>query len=503
MEDTNDMRTKNIWKTAFFALTAAVLVFATGLYVGISGTDSNSSGQGRVQTANNPGDTRVPTASPVPDDAEGGFAEVAQSVLPVVVEVSTVQVIEQQERNPFFEFFGEPDNNGQEFEQPGLGSGVIVEQDGSTVYIITNNHVIGEASDITVSTYDGAKYEAEVVGADPLQDLALISIETDQDMPVASLGESEGLSVGEWVLAIGNPLGFESTVTAGIISATGRQAGPGTPVAEYTDYIQTDAAINQGNSGGALVNMDGEIIGINTWIAAGGPTGGNVGLGFAIPVDNVAVAIDQFREDGQITYGWLGVSISDAEELDGRLTDDLGITGEEGSFILGAYTDSPAARDGIRPGDFVTAIDGQPIASSLELQRAVGRLTPGEQVDFELERAGESMTIPVTIDERGPEEEVGRPQDLWPGFQVAPLTDEIRDSQGIPGSLDGAIIANVAPDSPAAEAGLRPGDLILEVDGTELDGAGDFYAAAADSSGEIMLRIVRGGTELTIGMEAL
>ncbi len=503
MEDTNDMRTKNTWRTAFFALAAAVLVFGAGMYIGMSGSASNSDGQRQIQTANNPGDTRIPTATPVPENADGGFSEVAQSVLPVVVEVSTVRVIEQQQRHPFFEFFGEPDNNDQEFEQPGLGSGVIVDQEGSTIYIITNNHVIGDASDITVSTYEGAQYDAEVVGSDPLQDLALISIETDQDMPVASLGESANLSVGEWALAIGNPLGFESTVTAGIISATGRQPGPGTPVAEYTDYIQTDAAINQGNSGGALVNMDGEIIGINTWIAAGGPTGGNVGLGFAIPVDNVAVAIDQFREDGAITYGWLGVSITDIDDIDEALTDDLGITGEDGSFILGAYTDSPAARDGIRPGDFITAIDGERIASSLELQRAVGRLTPGEEVDFELVRAGESMTIPVTIDERGPEEEVGQPDDLWPGFQVAPLTDDIRESQGIPGRLDGAIIANVAPDSPAAEAGLRPGDLILEVDGNELDGAGDFYAHAAESSGEIMLRIVRGGTQLTIGMEAL
>ncbi len=496
------MRTKNIWKTAFFALAAVVIVFGAGLYVGISGSDSGADAQRQTQVANNPGDTRVPTATPVPDNAEGGFSEVAQSVLPVVVEVSTVQVIEQEQQHPFFEFFGEPDND-QEFERPGLGSGVIVDQEGSTVYIITNNHVIGDADDITVSTYEGAQYDADVVGSDPLQDLALISIETDQNMPVASLGDSEGLSVGEWVLAIGNPLGFESTVTAGIISAVGRQPGPGTPVAEYTDYIQTDAAINQGNSGGALVNMDGEIIGINTWIAAGGPTGGNVGLGFAIPVNNVAVAIDQFREDGEITYGWLGVSITDVDDLDETLTDDLGITGEDGSFIIGAYTDSPAARDGIRPGDLVTSVDGEPIENSLELQRAVGHLMPGQQVDFDVIRDGESMTIPVTIDERGPEEEVGQPDDLWPGFQVAPLTDEIRESQGIPGSLDGAIIANVAPESPAAEAGLRPGDLILEVDGNELDGAGDFYTHAAESSGEIMLRIVRGGTELTIGMEAL
>ncbi|MFP4644522.1 MAG: Do family serine endopeptidase [Spirochaetales bacterium] len=496
------MTKKNMWRTAFFGLAATVAVFAIGLYVGLSGTASNSDEQMTVQTANNPGDTRIPAATPVPDDEEDGFSEVAQSVLPVVVEVSTTQVIEQQEENPFFEFFGQPDNGDQEFERPGLGSGVIVEQDGSDVYIITNNHVVGDASDIRVSTYEGEEFEAEVVGSDPLQDLALISIETEQDMPTASLGESEDVSVGEWALAVGNPLGFESTVTAGIISATGRQPAPGSPVAEYTDYIQTDAAINQGNSGGALVNLEGEIIGINTWIA-GGQTGGNVGLGFAIPVDNVAVAVDQFREDGEVTYGWLGVSISDADELGEELTDDLGITDEEGSLIIGAYSDSPAARGGIRPGDFITAIDGEPIENSLELQRAVGQLTPGEEVDFELERDGESMTTAVTIEEREPEEEVGEPEDLWPGFQVAPLTDEIRESGGIPDGVEGTVIANVIPDSPAAEAGLRPGDLIHEVDGNEVDGAGDFYAYAADSRGEIELSIIRGGSEITIGMETL
>lgn len=496
------MKTTNIWKRAFFILASAVVLFGVGLYTGMQ-SPANSSDSPRVRTANNPGDTRIPAATPLPDGAEGGFSEVAESVLPTVVEVSTVRVIEQQESNPFFEFFGDPDDNGPEFEQPGLGSGVVVEQSGSTVYIITNDHVIGDAGDITVTTYDGAQFEAEVVGSDPLQDLALISIESDTAMPTASLGESEQIAVGEWVLAIGNPLGFESTVTAGIISATGRQAGPGTPVAEYTDYIQTDAAINQGNSGGALVNMEGEIIGINTWIAAGGPTGGSVGLGFAIPVDNVAVAVDQFREDGEITYGWLGVSIGDIEDLDDPLASDLRLEHISGSLINGVYQDSPAGRDGIRPGDFITAVDGNAIESSVELQRAVGGLLPGEEVDFDLIRGGSEMNVTVQVDERGPEEEIGSAEDLWPGFQAIPLTDEIRSAEGIPDNLEGAAIATVVPDSPAAEAGLRPGDIIIEVDASPVDGAGEFYAQAAESSGEIMMRIIRGGSELTIGMATL
>ncbi|MFW5994495.1 MAG: Do family serine endopeptidase [Spirochaetia bacterium] len=495
------MGTLNKWKVAFFALVAIVVLFGAGLYVGISGSSNPSGGQS-VQRVNNTGDTRIPAANPMSEDAEGGFSEVAQSVLPVVVQVSTVRVMEQQQQHPFFDFFGRPDNGEDEYEQPGLGSGVIVDQEGDTVYIITNNHVIGEADDITVSTYEGGEYEAKVVGSDPLQDLALISIESDTDMPTASLGESEGVNVGEWALAIGNPLGFESTVTAGIISATGRQPGPGSPVAEYTDYIQTDAAINQGNSGGALVNMEGEIIGINTWIA-GGRSGGSVGLGFAIPVDNVAVAIDQFKEDGEITYGWLGVSISDVEDVEDPLAEDLGLEDTDGSLIGGVYLDSPAADGGIRPGDFVTSIDGEEIESSLELQRAVGGLRPGQEVEFEVIRAGEETSVSVTIDERGSEEEVGQTQNLWPGFQAAPLTDELREANGIPDNLDGAVIANVAPESPGAEAGLRPGDIVIEVDGQSVEGAGDFYEYAAESSDEIVMRIVRSGTELTIGMPTL
>lgn len=498
------MSTRNTWKTAFFALAAAVVLFAGGLAIGVitSGSNSNSP---PARTVNNPGDTRIPAATPLPDNGEGGFTEVAESVLPVVVEVSTVRVIEQQaERGiPFFDFFGDPDNGDREFEQPGLGSGVIVDQVGSTVYIVTNNHVIGDADDITVTTYDGGQYDAEVVGSDELQDLALISIESDAEMPVASLGESESVRVGQWAIAVGNPLGFESTVTAGIISATGRQAGPGTPVAEYVDYIQTDAAINQGNSGGALANMEGEIIGINTWIAAGGPTGGNVGLGFAIPIDNVAVAIDQFIEEGEITYGWLGVSIGDVEDPDHPLAVDLGLDDDEGSLIHGVYMDSPAARDGIRPGDFVVAVDGRPITSSLELQRAVGGLQPGQEVEFDVIRGGEERRIEVTVGRRGPEDEIGQADDLWPGFHTVPVTDEIREREGMPSGLEGAIIANVAPDSPAANAGLRPGDIITGVDGSEIDGAASFFAAAAESTGQMVMTIIRQGRRMTIGIEAL
>jgi S1-C subfamily serine protease len=230
-------------------------------------------------------------------DLQNAFRQVSQKVLPVVVEIDVVNIIERKTINPFeyfFRFPGTPNNvepqQTQKFRQEGLGSGVIVERRGKKVYILTNNHVVGEADEIKVNLYDGRSFPAKLVGKDPLKDLALISIETKEDVPIATMGNSDDVYVGDWVLAIGNPLGFESTVTAGIISAKGR-SGTGQ---SFTDYIQTDAAINPGNSGGALVNLKGEVIGINTFIASN--SGGNIGLGFAIPINNARRAIDDFIE---------------------------------------------------------------------------------------------------------------------------------------------------------------------------------------------------------------
>jgi len=493
------------WKRAFFVLAGVVVVFAGGLIVGLSRPNSPNEDPQPVQIRSG-GDTRItsPAEPSEPEAEEGTFAAVAEQVLPVVVDVDVVEVVEPETEgfSPFDFFFGPDEREDfapEEFERPGIGSGVIVRQQGDTVYVLTNNHVVGDADDITLSLHDGRQFSAEVVGGDERLDLALLSFETKEDMPVASLGNSNEITVGDWVMAVGNPFGFESTVTAGIISATGRRAeGLGAAqLPELTDFIQTDAAINPGNSGGALVNMDGEIIGINTWIA-GSQAGGNVGLGFAIPINNAADAIDQFIEEGRIVYGWLGVSISDTDsEQLMPLFQDLGVANEPGSLVLNVHRDSPGGRDGLRPGDLVVEVAGETIESTFELQREIGNIPPGQTRPITVVRQGEEHTFDVTLDERAPEDEVRARTDIWPGFTAMPLEDAIRDAQQIPGGVDGAVVVDVTPDSPAAQGGLRPSDVIVSVDGEPVESARDLYALLAEDTGTRELRVNRGGQEVS------
>ncbi|HTP59626.1 MAG TPA: trypsin-like peptidase domain-containing protein, partial [Spirochaetia bacterium] len=238
------------------------------------------------------------------------FREVAKKVLPVVVEIDVTEVVKQQApmQSPFDWFFNQPPGGrgggDRSFRRSGLGSGILVRKGSGSYFVLTNNHVVDQATNISVKLADQRVFRAKVVGTDPRKDLAVVSFDSRDAIPLADLGDSNDLQVGDIVLAVGNPLGFENTITMGIVSALGRR-GPSGQVAPNTDYIQTDASINQGNSGGALVNVKGEVIGINTWIAA--PTGGNVGLGFAIPVNNVKKAIDDFLSKGKVEYGWLGV----------------------------------------------------------------------------------------------------------------------------------------------------------------------------------------------------
>ncbi|MFW6363856.1 MAG: trypsin-like peptidase domain-containing protein, partial [Spirochaeta sp.] len=370
---------KLTWKQRFFVLLGTAIIFIGGLSIGIvltrpSGTQSAA----EITNTSGPqyGDTRLDRpAEPLPDEADGSFNTVANQVLPVVIEVSVVAVVEQEGPQDMFEFFFGPRGEQQprEYERPGIGSGVIVRRSNGDVYALTNYHVVGQADEIEVGLYDGRTFEAELVGGDERSDLALLRFNASGDIPVADLGNSDNLQVGDWVLAVGNPFGFHSSVTAGIVSATGRRAQQGgARLPQMTDFIQTDAAINPGNSGGALVNMQGEVIGINTWIV-GSQGGGNVGLGFAIPINHAAGAIDQLIEEGRIVYGWLGVSIADAsQESLPTLAEDLGILEEDGSLIVNVYRDSPAAQAGIMPGDYVTAIGDQQIDDTVNFQRVVG-----------------------------------------------------------------------------------------------------------------------------------
>ncbi len=450
----------------------------------------------------------APAAANAQDQAvarqlQNAFNSVVDDVLPVVVEVNVVQVVEQrvpQFESPFDFFFGNPDTERREFRRGGLGSGVIVRRDGDTVYAISNNHVVGEADEINIVLSDGREFAAEIVGTDERTDLALVSFETSQDVPIARLGDSEDLEVGDWVLAIGNPFGFESTVTAGIISALRREPEPGSPIAGFTDYIQTDAAINPGNSGGALVNLDGEVVGINTWIAS--RSGGNVGLGFAIPINNTKRAIDDFIEKGRISYGWLGVAIADlSDQRFPDVAETMDIGDRPGAFVSNVHLNSPADRAGILPGDFIYRVAGEDVENTSELSRVVGLQRVGSRVTIELLRDGQERSVNVTLDERGTDEEIQDNSRLWPGFTVVTLTDEMREGLDMPFWQRGVIVSGVVPQSPAAEAGLRRGDVITDVEGDGVTAVDEFYRALNGARGDVSMEVRRGRSRETLELD--
>jgi serine protease Do len=444
------------------------------------------------------------------EGVQNSLRRVAQKVLPVVVEIDVVQVVKQRVPSlnfgsPFEFFFGNPRNRDQrndnsqerEFRRQGLGSGVIVRKDGKKVYVLTNNHVAGDANEIKVKLHDGREYEAKLVGKDARKDLALVVFETSDPIPVAVLGDSEKVQVGDWAMAVGNPLGFESTITLGIVSAVGRRPVPGMEVGNFTDYIQTDAAINQGNSGGALVNLYGEVIGINTWIAS--QSGGNVGLGFAIPINNAKKAIEDLVTKGTVEYGWLGVNSGDPSK---ELRESMGIKTSLGAFVYDVFLDSPAYYAGIQPGDLVVRIAGQEVTNSNGLVQAVGNLVPGRTVEFQIIRFGETMNLRVKTAARKAETEMGDiTKKAWPGISAVEITDKIRKDLNLTGDIGKVIIGNVTSGSPADTANLRAGDIVREINGRKINSIVDFYRAINDADKkEFMLRVHRAGSDFLIGI---
>ncbi|MDA3947682.1 MAG: DegQ family serine endoprotease [Spirochaeta sp.] len=433
------------------------------------------------------------------------FRAVSQQALPSVVRIDVEEVRTQTrpgggDDTPWFDFFfGEPDSedeNGEEreFRTQGLGSGVIVRRDGNRYYVLTNDHVIGNASEITVTLDDGSDYTAEIVGKDARKDLAMISFESTEQLSVAALGNSDDLQVGDWVLAIGSPFGFQSTVTAGIVSAVGRRGGP---AGNISDFIQTDAAINRGNSGGALVNLEGQVVGINTWITS--QTGGSVGLGFSIPINNVIRSIDDFIETGAVRYGWLGVSIRSVSD---DVAADLGLPDQNGALVHHVFLDSPADRGGLRPGDFIVEINGVTVTDSDELVLEVGELPVGEDAEFKLIRHGERREISVRIAERESERQIANLNArLWPGFSVFPISDEIRAEMEIAADTSGVVVATVENRTPAAAAGLRVGDVVSAIDGTSVSTMLEFYQELPQSGETTEITILRDGETETVTLE--
>jgi serine protease Do len=433
---------------------------------------------------------------------QDAFHEVSQEVLPVVVEINVVKTVNVQAPQSPFDFFFGPRGNGngeRQFEQRGLGSGVIVRQSGDTAYVVTNAHVVGEADQITVVLSDEREFEAKIVGSDEHLDLTLLEFTTERSVPVASFADSSNLRVGDWVVAVGNPLGFDSTVTSGIVSALGRRPEQGELASSPTDYIQTDAAINPGNSGGALANLDGDIVGINTWIAS--RSGGNIGIGFAIPANVVRKAVNDFIEEGRIVYGWLGVSIAGANPNSyPNIRSDLGLGDRSGAFIMNVYKGSPADKGDLLPGDYVTSMNGEDVSGPSDLSRRVGTLSPNQRVDFTVMRYGSEQQVSVNISARPTEDQLEeRNERLWPGMAVVNLTDALRERLGIPFGMRGVMVARVQDGSAAEEAGFEQGDIVQQIGSTSVNSMREFYRGLNETSNwRRSVTVNRGGNTMEI-----
>ena len=429
---------------------------------------------------------------------QNSFRSISSTMLPAVVEVDVTET--KTYTNPFksipYFFFGDPDdksadNGKREYESKGLGSGVIVRREGNVIYVLTNNHVAGAATKISIKLNDGREFEAKLVGADDRTDIALVSFESsDKSIPVAPLGDSDDVQPGDICLAFGAPLGYSQSVTQGIVSATGRD---GTGVGSISDFIQTDAAINQGNSGGPLVNIYGEVIGINTWIASS--SGGSQGLGFAIPINNIKQTIDSFVKFGKVKYGWVGVSLLEINE---EFKKELGVSGIKGAFAGEVFINSPAYKYGIKAGDYIIELNGKQVTSVNQLVRDVGNLQSGTIAKFVVMRGGKKQpTINVPIEER--DEEVTKQNNkLLPGFIATPLTDDVKKQLNIDDKkVKGVVVTNIQEKSPASSIRLQDGDIITAVNGKTVRNVQEFYNELATVDRNMNFDVYSNGGTIT------
>jgi len=402
--------------------------------------------------------------------APESFADLAAQALPAVVNVSSTQKVPQdQQMQDLDEMFRDflDKREGQPDQRPrggtSLGSGFIIDPAG---YIVTNNHVIEDAAEIMVLTHDNEELKATIVGRDEKTDLALLKVESKHPLPYVNWGDSEALRIGDWVMAIGNPFGLGGSVTAGIVSARQRDINSG----PYDDYIQTDASINRGNSGGPMFNMNGEVVGINTAIFS--PTGGSVGIGFAIPSNLAKPIIAQIKEFGKPKRGWLGVRI---QTVSPELAEGLRLKEPKGALVASVTKDGPADKAGIKQGDVVLKFDGKEITQMRGLPRIVAETETGKSADVVIWRQGKEVTLKVAVGELTEEAEqktlasVEAPASAIAtidslGLKLSAISDELRKKHQIPADAEGVVVVDVAQTGPAAEKDMRPGDVIAEVD---------------------------------------
>ncbi|MGE5477574.1 MAG: DegQ family serine endoprotease [Bacteroidales bacterium] len=431
-------------------------------------------------------------------EAPAGFSDLAERLLPAVVNISTTQTVKNPERvpempqfppgSPFEEFFKEFfDRQMRQDQAPrratSLGSGFIIDAGG---YVVTNNHVIADADEITVTLHDDSVYKATLVGRDTKTDLALLKIDPGKKALVAvGFGNSDASRVGDWVLAIGNPFGLGGTVTAGIVSARARDinAGP------YDDFLQTDASINRGNSGGPMFNMAGEVIGINTAIFS--PSGGSIGIGFAIPSSLAKPVVEDLRKFGKTRRGWLGVRI---QSLDQELAESMGLPESHGALVAMVNDGSPAAKAGIKAGDVIIKFDGKDVSEMRKLPRIVAETPINKSVPVDIWRDGKRLTLNVAVGEMldEPQEQARAPEkpQANPGGQTVPgtglsvttLTPQLREKFGLDEETNGVVVIDVK-DGPAADKGMKPGDVITEAGHKPVRNPGDLTKLVEQARG--------------------
>ncbi|MGB1208641.1 MAG: Do family serine endopeptidase [Paracoccaceae bacterium] len=437
--------------------------------------------------------------------APDSFADLAEQISPSVVNITTSTTVAARtgpqgivpEGSPFEDFFREFQDRGDRGDRPrrstALGSGFVISADG---FIVTNNHVIEGADEILIEFFSGDELPAELVGTDPNTDIALLKVDTDEDLPFVPFGDSDVARVGDWVMAMGNPLGQGFSVSAGIVSARNRELS-----GSYDDYIQTDAAINRGNSGGPLFNMDGEVIGVNTAILS--PNGGSIGIGFSMASNVVVGVVEQLQRFGETRRGWLGVRIQD---VTGDVAEALGLSSAAGALVSDV-PDGPAKDGGILAGDVILSFDGRTVADTGDLVRQVGNTAVGKTVDVVLNRAGDEVTLPITLGRR--EEAEGAVPAVQPvlppepqerellGMTLSVVTNALRQELNLPRGLEGLVVTDMNEDSQAWDKGLRAGDVLTEAGQQPVRSIEDLEERIDDATEagrkSILLLVRRGG----------
>ncbi len=422
------------------------------------------------------------------------FADLAEKLKPCVVNIGTTKTVRGGgfrspfgQGSPFERYFGRDDFferffgdiPQREFKQRSLGSGFIISADG---YIFTNNHVVEQADKILVKLSDGKEYEAKVIGKDAKTDIALIKIKPNENLPVAEIGDSDKLRVGDWVMAIGNPFGLEQTVTAGIVSAKGRVIGAG----PYDNFIQTDASINPGNSGGPLFNMEGKVIGINTAIVAQGQ-----GIGFAIPIGMAKSILPDLKAKGKVTRGWLGISVQDITE---ELAKNMKIKERSGALISDVFKGDPADKAGLKSGDIITEINGKRVKDTHELLMMIAAFRVGETIKVKFIRDGQEKESSIVVAERKEQAELAAAGDTGKAFGmvVQEITPEISKHLGL-STKKGVIVVEVQEGSTADDVGIQPQDIILQVNKAKISSMKDYVAEMGKAGDKGILLLIKRG----------